>query len=82
MCGPLHYNWLEMDKTEGLRKMKSNVDKNMSLSAEAKVELQWWIDTLPNCYNNISYGNPHITISSDASLVGRGSTYARVKERE
>ena len=74
MYGPLHYNSLEMDKTEALREMKGNFDKKMSLSTEATVGLQWWIDTLPYSYNEISHGNPHITISSDAALVGWGST--------
>ena len=74
MYGPLHYNSLEMDKTEALRKKKGNFDKKMSLSIEATVELQWWIDTLPYSYNEISHGNPNITISSDASFIGWGST--------
>ena len=74
MYGPLHYNSLEMDKIEALRKRKGNFDKKMSLSIEATVELQWWIDTLPYSYNEISHGNPNITISSDASLIGWGST--------
>ena len=74
MYGPLHYNSLEMGKAEALKKMKGNFDRKMSLSADAKVELQWWIDTLSYSYNEIGHGNPNVTISSDASLIGWGST--------
>ena len=78
MCGPLHYNFLEMDKKEGLRVRKGNFDKKLLLSEEAKTELHWWINTLPYSYNEINHGNPQITLNSDASLIGWGGTYMGV----
>lgn len=69
---PLHYRYVERDKTVALKLHKGNFEKHLSLSAEAKAELQWWVVHVECSYNDISSCNPDITTSSDASLLGWG----------
>ena len=70
MYGPLHHNFLEMDKTQALQINKGNFDKNMSLSLEAKTDLKWWVKELDTTYNLINHGDPQVTMTTDASLIG------------
>ena len=41
MYGALHYRALEMEKTCALKQNKGNFDKPMTLSSEAKSDIQW-----------------------------------------
>ena len=43
-----------------------------SLSQEALDDLKWWVTAVPKSYNLISHGDPHITVTTDASLIGCG----------
>ena len=73
--GTLHYSYLERDKIVVLKLYKGNFEKkkkHLSLSVEAKAELQWWVDHVECSYNGISSRNPDITVSSGASLSGWG----------
>ena len=70
--GPLHYRSLERDKTDALRLSKGNYDGKMSLSSNAKLEINWWLSNIDESVKVISHGHPSITISSDASLIGWG----------
>ena len=72
MYGPLHHKFLEMNKTQALKIHHGNFDKNMSLSQEAITDLKWWVDALPTAYNPINHGDPQVTMTTDASLIGWG----------
>ena len=72
MYSPLHHTFLEMDKTQALKLHKGNFDKNMNLSQEAIIDLKWWVTALPTAYNLINHGEPQVTITTDASLIGWG----------
>lgn len=72
MYGPLHHRFLEMDKTRALKLHRGNFDKNMNLSQEAIIDLKWWVTALPTAYNLINHGDPQVTMTTDASLIGWG----------
>ncbi|KAL9976889.1 hypothetical protein ACROYT_G014230 [Oculina patagonica] len=75
MYGPLHHKFLEMDKTQALKTNKGNFDKNMSLSPEAITDLKWWVSKLDTTYNLINHGDPQVTMTTDASLIGWGAVW-------
>ena len=72
MYGPLHHKFLEMDKTHALKINKGSFDKNVSLSMEAITDLKWWVNELDTTYNLINHGDPQVTMTTDASLIGWG----------
>ena len=45
----------------------------MTLSAQAKTELTWWIDNVLPASTPISHGNPDLTLTTDASNLGWGA---------
>ena len=48
----------------------------MSLSTDAKTELQWWIENIENSFNVINHDPPSLTIiSTDASKIERGGVF-------
>ena len=73
MYGPLHQKFLEMDKTQALNLHKGNFDKKINLSQEAEMDLKWWVRALPAAYNLINHGDPQVTMTTDASLIGWGA---------
>ena len=73
MYGALHYRVLEMEKTCALKQTKRNFDRSMTLSSEAKSDIQWWIDSISVAYNPVNHGDPHIIMTTDASLSGWGA---------
>ena len=48
MYGPLYYQQLERDKSIATKDSKGNYNTPMSLSPEAKMESQWWIEEASN----------------------------------
>ena len=72
MYGPLHHKFLEMDKTHALKLHKGNFDTTMNVSKEAIIDIKWWVTNLPTAYNLINHGDPHVTMTTDASLIGWG----------
>ena len=44
----------------------------MSLSTDAKTDLQWWIKNIENSFN---HDPPSLTISTDASKIGWGGVF-------
>ena len=44
----------------------------MSLSPEATTDLKWWANELDTSYNLINHGDPQVTMTTDASLIGWG----------
>ena len=73
MHGALHYRALEMGKTCALKQNKGNFDRPMTLSSEAKSDIQWWIDSISEAYNPVHHGDPDIIMTTDASLLGCGA---------
>ena len=70
MFGPLHYRHLDMDKTVALKLRKGNYNKTMTLSDEAKHELNWWVSSIESAYNMVSHGQTDTTMTTDASITG------------
>jgi len=52
--GPLHYRYLERDKTTALKTSEWNFDAKMCLSSQAGEELKWWIDSIESASNPIT----------------------------
>ena len=71
--GALYYRQLEKDKSQALVRTNGNFDGLMSLSPQAKSELQWWIKHVGNAYNVINHPQPQHQITTDASLMGWGA---------
>ena len=67
MYGPLHYRWIEIDKTQALKQCKGNFESPMSLSSEAISDLGWWIESIETAFNQISHDTPQVTMTTDAS---------------
>ena len=62
-----------MGKTCALKQNKGNFDRPMTLSSEAKSDIQWWIDSISEAYNPVNHGDPDIIMTTDASLLGWGA---------
>ena len=75
MHGPLFYRHLEKDKCLALQQAKGNFDTHMSLSQQAKYELQWWCDNVMTAHNVISHVAPQHQITTDASFLGWGAEH-------
>lgn len=73
LFGKLHYRDLERLKIDSLRKNYGNFDSYTTLSANAIADIQWWCDNITSSYSPISFGNPTMTISTDASKLGWGA---------
>ena len=69
----MHYRHLELDKICALRANKGIFDSIMTLSAQSKTELTWWIDNVLTVSKPISHGNPDLTLTTDASNLGWGA---------
>ena len=72
MHGPLHYRQIEREKSLAVKTNKGDYDSQMSLSLQAKTELQWWVDNIDNSFNVIKHEPPSIVINTDASKIGWG----------
>ena len=44
----------------------------MSLFLEAITDLKWWFKELDTTYNLINHGDPQVTMTTDAFLIGWG----------
>jgi hypothetical protein len=71
--GPLYYRKLDKAKNKALAIHKGNFEAPMSISSEAKVELNWWITNLPTSFKLILATPIDIVIYSDASKIGWGA---------
>ncbi len=71
--GPLYYRHLDKDKSNALSKHKGDFDSKMRLSSQAISELTWWYNNIMDTYKPISYPNPEMTITTDASQTGWGA---------
>ena len=75
MYGPLYYRQLEQEKSHAIKDNNGNYEAFMSLSTDAKTELQWWIENIENSFNVINHDPPSLTISTDASKIGWGGVF-------
>ena len=73
MYGPLYYRHIEYDKTCALRNHRWNFDRRMSLSANAKTELEWWTANVMTAENVMTRGQPSCELMTDASNEGWGA---------
>ena len=69
----MHYRDLELYKICALRANKGIFDSIMTLSAQSKTQLTWWIDNVLTVSKPISHGNPDLTLTTDASNLGWGA---------
>ncbi|PFX17356.1 hypothetical protein AWC38_SpisGene18321 [Stylophora pistillata] len=69
----MHYRHLELDKNCALRANKGNFDSTMTLSAQSKTELTWWIVNVLTASKPIRHGNPDLSLTTDASKLGWGA---------
>ena len=67
--GALHYHTMEADKNSTLQLNEGNFDKNMTLSPQARKEVQWWITHIYHSQKFL-HAPPITIIYSDASLEG------------
>ena len=78
MYGPLFYRHIEEDKCLALQQARGNFDARMSLSQQAKCELQRWCDNVMTAHNVISHVKPKHKTTTDASLLGWGAEHEGV----
>ena len=76
---PLFYRGLEFEKDQALKTHYGNYDSKMTLSKNAKHELQWWIDNIEQSVKPIQVPAPHITLQSDSSDYGWGGVSKNTK---
>lgn len=71
--GPLFYRGLERDKSLALKHSKGNFSSKLQLSPDAIAELKWWCENIESATKRVTYGNPDIIITTDASTLGWGA---------
>ena len=72
--GPLFYRTLERDKIAALKANRGHFDRKMTLSIEAKGELQWWVEHVTSSFAPIRRPKPDLELRTDASGAGWGAT--------
>ena len=72
--GLLFYRSMETDKNKALGRGKGDYNSTMSFSPAALTEIQWWHDNISHVHQFIHEPAVCLTIHSDASLDGWGTT--------
>ena len=72
MYGQLHFRVTEHEKSEALKQKAGDFDATMSLTPQARNELQWWVNSIDTAVNEINRPEPQIIIRTDASTQGWG----------
>ena len=76
MFGRLHYRGLDMNKAHPLKlATKGNYDHFMMLNAEARDDIEWWLNSTDSAYNVITHAGPELTLTTDASYTGWGCSF-------
>ena len=70
----MHYQNLEKEKTEFLKKSAWNFETKVCISTFAIDELKWWLHAIPNAINNINIPQVDFEVSTDTSESRRGAT--------
>ena len=65
--GPLYYRYIEREKIWALKEVRGDYNKKMSLSQQAKKELDWWLKNLDKMKANIQQKPITKEMSTDAS---------------
>lgn len=73
--GALFYRYLEYDKIAALAKSAGNFDSHMTLSHEARSEVDWWLKHVLTCSKRINVSPYSLMITTDASKLGWGAVY-------
>ena len=71
--GRMHYRSLEQDKIKAFKFNHGHYDRHMTISNEAKRDLQWWIDHVDTAIH-ICRSKPDVYLTSDASGKGWGAS--------
>ncbi|VDI31597.1 Hypothetical predicted protein [Mytilus galloprovincialis] len=75
--------YLDIEKTLALSKNNDNYDGIMSLSENSRNEILWWIKNVDrNEGKSISFGTPTEYIETDASKIGWGAVYGKIRLKE
>ena len=72
--GPLFYRLLDNEKSAALKTNHGNFDATMTVSQNAKSDIDWWIENVEYTANPIQRGKPCLVLQSDASNLGWGGT--------
>jgi hypothetical protein len=71
--GPLHYRFLEKEKTQALQ-LTQSYQANMKFSQLAIEELNWWMKNVEDCNGKpIQIQDPSVILTTDASKRGWGA---------
>ena len=73
--GKLYYRQLDIEKGLALKRAKGNYSEKLELSKQAKSDLSWWLENLPNSFTKIESKNPDIEIRTDASTYSYGGCF-------
>ena len=71
--GPLFYRSLENTKTDALQANGWDIEGKVTLSPLCKQHLLWWIAYVDQFPKTVTIQTPHLTLTSDSSLVGWGA---------
>ena len=72
---PLHYRFLQMQKTKGLLANHQNYNALVTMTADCREELQWWLHHLQEWNGKtMVIPTPDLVITTDSSLKGWGAT--------
>jgi hypothetical protein len=73
--GPLHYRFLEKEKTQTLQ-LTQSYQANMKFSQLAIEELNWWMKNVEDCNGKpIQIQDPSVILTTDASKRGWGTEW-------
>jgi len=78
----LYAKKMETDKTRALSTACGNYDARCYLSAEAKIDVLWWITNIQHVYRPILIADPAHVLYTDASHQGWGRFYTNTKLSE
>ena len=73
--GQLYYRCIDIDKIRALALHKGNYEGTMTLSKQAKLDLQWWVQNIHVSSKPILTPNPQLILQSDASNLGWGGVH-------
>ena len=65
---------MEILKIKKLIENKGKLDAKITIKEESKTEIKWWIENIKSCSRNLFSREVDITIYTDASNTGWGST--------
>ena len=57
-----------------LKDSRGNFEGVLTLSNSAIADICWWRDNVMSSQNYITTVNPHVTLTTDASMLGLGSS--------